>query len=115
MTIDPRITRAFEAGNGFRLEPHLIVLGLMGSHSQGASIQANGVKWVVKCGVKNDVKKGVRQRGYSCSRRSTLAHASFHAPFHAALHVQKASEPDRMRRPYGASPAVSSAHVATLR
>ena len=35
MTIDPRIIRAFEAENGFRLEPHLIVLGLMGSHSHG--------------------------------------------------------------------------------
>jgi hypothetical protein len=35
MTIDPRILRAFEADNGFPLEPHLIVLALMGSHSHG--------------------------------------------------------------------------------
>ena len=35
MTIDPRIARAFEAQNGFPLEPHLIVLALMGSHSHG--------------------------------------------------------------------------------
>ena len=35
MTIDPRIVRAFEADNGFALEPHLIVLSLMGSHSHG--------------------------------------------------------------------------------
>jgi len=35
MTIDPRISKAFEQANGFPLEPHLIVLGLMGSHSHG--------------------------------------------------------------------------------
>jgi hypothetical protein len=35
MTIDPRIARAFEADNGFPLEPHLVVLALMGSHSHG--------------------------------------------------------------------------------
>ena len=35
MTIDPRIVRAFEQENGFPLEPHLIVLALMGSHSHG--------------------------------------------------------------------------------
>lgn len=35
MSIDPRIARAFEAQNGFPLEPHLIVLALMGSHSHG--------------------------------------------------------------------------------
>src|SRR6266542_181045 len=35
MSIDPRIARAFEAENGFPLEPHLIVLALMGSHSHG--------------------------------------------------------------------------------
>lgn len=35
MTIDPRIARIFEAQNGFPLEPHLVVLGLMGSHSHG--------------------------------------------------------------------------------
>ena len=35
MTIDPRISTAFEQANGFPLEPHLIVLGLMGSHSHG--------------------------------------------------------------------------------
>ena len=35
MTIDHRISQAFEAENGFPLEPHLIVLGLMGSHSHG--------------------------------------------------------------------------------
>lgn len=35
MTIDPRIAAAFEAQNGFPLEPHLVVLGLMGSHSHG--------------------------------------------------------------------------------
>src|SRR5262245_56199125 len=35
MSIDPRISRAFEAANGFPLEPHLIVLALMGSHSHG--------------------------------------------------------------------------------
>lgn len=35
MGIDPRISRAFEAQNGFLLEPHLIVLALMGSHSHG--------------------------------------------------------------------------------
>lgn len=35
MTIDPRITRSFEQQNGFPLEPHLVVLALMGSHSHG--------------------------------------------------------------------------------
>jgi hypothetical protein len=35
MTIDPRIAAAFEAHNGFPLQPHLVVLGLMGSHSHG--------------------------------------------------------------------------------
>lgn len=35
MTIDPRIAAAFEADNGFPLEPHLVVLALMGSHSHG--------------------------------------------------------------------------------
>src|SRR3954462_7812431 len=35
MSIDPRISRAFEAQNGFPLEPNLVVLGLMGSHSHG--------------------------------------------------------------------------------
>ena len=38
MTVDPRIRRAFEADNGFPLEPHLIVLALMGSHSHGTYI-----------------------------------------------------------------------------
>ena len=33
--IDPRITAAFERDNGFPLEPHLVVLALMGSHSHG--------------------------------------------------------------------------------
>jgi len=36
--IDPRISQAFEAQNGFPLEPHLIVLALMGSHSHGTYI-----------------------------------------------------------------------------
>ncbi|HSB68030.1 MAG TPA: nucleotidyltransferase domain-containing protein [Candidatus Methylomirabilis sp.] len=35
MTIDPRIASAFAADNGFALEPHLVVLALMGSHSHG--------------------------------------------------------------------------------
>lgn len=35
MSIDPRISRAFEDENGFPLEPHLVVLALMGSHSHG--------------------------------------------------------------------------------
>ena len=35
MSIDPRITEAFEAANGFPLEPNLVVLALMGSHSHG--------------------------------------------------------------------------------
>lgn len=35
MAIDPRIAAAFEAQNGFPLEPHLVVLALMGSHSHG--------------------------------------------------------------------------------
>ena len=35
MTIDSRITTAFEAQNGFPLEPNLVVLALMGSHSHG--------------------------------------------------------------------------------
>jgi hypothetical protein len=38
VTIDPRISRAFEAANGFPLEPHLVVLALMGSHSHGTYI-----------------------------------------------------------------------------
>lgn len=33
--IDPRISSRFLADNGFPLEPHLLVLGLMGSHSHG--------------------------------------------------------------------------------
>ncbi len=35
MSIDDRISRAFLSDNGFPLEPHLVVLGLMGSHSHG--------------------------------------------------------------------------------
>jgi hypothetical protein len=35
VAIDPRIASAFEEQNGFPLEPHLVVLGLMGSHSHG--------------------------------------------------------------------------------
>jgi hypothetical protein len=35
MPIDPRITSTFAAENGFPLEPHLVVLALMGSHSHG--------------------------------------------------------------------------------
>ena len=35
MAIDPRIAAAFEEQNGFPLEPNLIVLALMGSHSHG--------------------------------------------------------------------------------
>lgn len=38
MTLDPRIINAFREANGFDLEPHLIVLGLMGSHSHGTYI-----------------------------------------------------------------------------
>lgn len=38
MPIDPRIADAFESQNGFPLEPHLVVLGLMGSHSHGTYI-----------------------------------------------------------------------------
>jgi hypothetical protein len=35
MSLDPRLTTAFEAENGFALEPSLVVLALMGSHSHG--------------------------------------------------------------------------------
>jgi hypothetical protein len=35
VTIDVRISNAFETENGFPLEPHLVVLALMGSHSHG--------------------------------------------------------------------------------
>lgn len=35
MSIDPRIAEAFVRENGFPLEPHLLVLALMGSHSHG--------------------------------------------------------------------------------
>ena len=35
MSIDRRIADAFEAANGFPLEPNLVVLALMGSHSHG--------------------------------------------------------------------------------
>lgn len=35
MRIDARITESFEAANGFPLEPNLVVLALMGSHSHG--------------------------------------------------------------------------------
>jgi len=35
MAIDRRIATAFEEQNGFPLEPHLVVLALMGSHSHG--------------------------------------------------------------------------------
>jgi predicted nucleotidyltransferase len=38
MSIDPRIGKAFREANGFELEPHLLVLGLMGSHSHGTYI-----------------------------------------------------------------------------
>jgi len=38
MTIDPRIARAFAEENGFALAPHLVVLGLMGSHSHGTYV-----------------------------------------------------------------------------
>jgi len=36
--IDPRIAEAFAQENGFPLEPHLLVLALMGSHSHGTYI-----------------------------------------------------------------------------
>ena len=35
MSIDPRIAERFRVENGFALEPHLVVLALMGSHSHG--------------------------------------------------------------------------------
>ncbi|HJU69859.1 MAG TPA: nucleotidyltransferase domain-containing protein [Gemmatimonadaceae bacterium] len=35
MSLDSRISRAFVDQNGFELEPHLLVLALMGSHSHG--------------------------------------------------------------------------------
>jgi predicted nucleotidyltransferase len=35
VTIDTRLSRAFAEQNGFALEPHLLVLALMGSHSHG--------------------------------------------------------------------------------
>lgn len=35
MSIDPRIAERFARDNQFPLEPHLVVLGLMGSHSHG--------------------------------------------------------------------------------
>jgi predicted nucleotidyltransferase len=35
VSLDPRIVQAFNAQNGFPLEPHLVVLALMGSHSHG--------------------------------------------------------------------------------
>jgi hypothetical protein len=35
VTIDARLSRAFAEQNGFALEPHLLVLALMGSHSHG--------------------------------------------------------------------------------
>jgi hypothetical protein len=38
MPIDPRISRAFAEANGFAMEPHLLVLGVMGSHSHGTYI-----------------------------------------------------------------------------
>lgn len=38
MSIDPRIASAFREANSFPLEPHLLVLGLMGSHSHGTYI-----------------------------------------------------------------------------
>jgi len=38
VTIDPRISDAFARDTGFPLEPHLVVLGLMGSHSHGTYI-----------------------------------------------------------------------------
>lgn len=38
MTIDARIASAFLEQNGFPLEPHLLVLGRMGSHSHGTYI-----------------------------------------------------------------------------
>jgi hypothetical protein len=38
MTIDPPISQALEQANGFALEPHLLVLVLMGSHSHGTYI-----------------------------------------------------------------------------
>lgn len=41
MSLDPRIVAAFEAENGFPIEPHLLVLGLMGSHSHGTYIPPN--------------------------------------------------------------------------
>ena len=36
MALDPRIVNAFQAQNGFTLEPHLLVLGLMGMAGAGA-------------------------------------------------------------------------------
>ena len=46
MTIDARIAEAFERDNGFPLEPHLIVLGLMGSHSHGTYLPPEEVNAV---------------------------------------------------------------------
>jgi biopolymer transport protein ExbD len=41
VSIDPRILRAFAAENGFPLEPHLLVLALMGSKSHGTYMPPN--------------------------------------------------------------------------
>ncbi len=38
MTLDPRVATAFARANGFALEPHLLVLALVGSHSHGTYI-----------------------------------------------------------------------------
>ncbi|HEV8600714.1 MAG TPA: nucleotidyltransferase domain-containing protein [Gemmatimonadales bacterium] len=40
MLLDPRIASAFQRENGFPLEPHLLVLGLMGSHSHGTDLES---------------------------------------------------------------------------
>lgn len=37
-TVDPRIVDAFEHDNGFPLLPHLLVVGLVGSHSHGTYV-----------------------------------------------------------------------------
>ena len=46
MPLDPRISQAFARENGFALEPHLIVLGLMGSHSHGTYLPPEEVNAV---------------------------------------------------------------------
>lgn len=102
MTLDPRISRAFAADNGFELEPHLLVLALMGSHSHGTYEYAHrhplftrlveqrglfssqrAAGWDLTAErVAKSVGNGERRTGGQWTMNNTLAAIGIHFPKH---------------------------------